>query len=160
MATRSRSQSTLRQPSFERPGKLNKSNTASRNASPGYPNRRIAKLNMYLSKSAKNSSDQLHCPSTTIPIPPRVTCVRRWDGNRRTTIKWDSVRRVCPRRRCFPSFRSRFHLTIFRTPNCGIQMETARFIFMNMVFPGEVPLCGCHSQTFNPAIVDHCCGAS
>lgn len=98
MSTRSRSHSTLRpilrQRSSERSNKLTKSSPASRSSSPSHANRRVAKLNMYLSKSAKNSTDQLQRTASVAPEFPRSTNIRRWDGNRRMTIKWDSIRRV------------------------------------------------------------------
>lgn len=95
MSTKTRSRSTVRQRSLERSGKFTKSSSASRNASPSTPSRRIAKLNLYLSKAASKSSDQLKTASEPLPDSPRVSSIRRWDGNQRTTVQWDSVRRVC-----------------------------------------------------------------
>ncbi|KAL8949209.1 MAG: hypothetical protein Q9222_004659 [Ikaeria aurantiellina] len=86
--------SNQRQPRFR--GNISKSMPGSRSNSPGAPSRRIQKLNSYLSKMASHSSDNLHTASVTFtkPIEPmRNTSIRRWDGTRRTTTNWDSIRR-------------------------------------------------------------------
>ncbi|KAL8870948.1 MAG: hypothetical protein Q9174_003123, partial [Haloplaca sp. 1 TL-2023] len=66
--------------------------------SPGAPSRRIQKLNSYLSKMGSTSTENLSRPSEPVkaPIiePVRATMTRRWDGARRTTTNWDSIRRV------------------------------------------------------------------
>lgn len=103
MSTRSRSRSTLRQRSMERGNRLTKSMSAaaSRNTSPspspGTANRRVAKLNLYLSRSARASSEQLHRGADASLAIPKSTCIRRWDGNGRMTVKWDSLRRASRR---------------------------------------------------------------
>ena len=101
-SSRSRSQSTvrasLRQRSSERNSRLTKSNPGSRNQSPCTNNRRVAKLNMYLSR--RSSSDQLHRPSTAGNAEPpeyasfKHTDIKRWDGNKRMTVKWNCIRKV------------------------------------------------------------------
>ncbi|KAL8842536.1 MAG: hypothetical protein Q9170_000490 [Blastenia crenularia] len=75
---------------------LSKSMPGSRSNSPGAPSRRIQKLNSYLSKLASKSSENLL--RTTAPLdntmePIHTTNIRRWDGARRTTTNWDSIRR-------------------------------------------------------------------
>ena len=49
---------------------------------------------MYLARSAANSTQDLHQTIDVIAHPPRTALVRRWDGNHRTVIKWDSIRKV------------------------------------------------------------------
>ncbi|KAK4692740.1 hypothetical protein P7C71_g4522, partial [Lecanoromycetidae sp. Uapishka_2] len=95
MSLRSRSHSTLRHRSSERGNKLTKANPTSRGVSPAGTNRRVAKLNLYLQRSAKNSVEQLPIQQNaeTAPTASRNSDIKRWDGNRRMTIKWDSVRR-------------------------------------------------------------------
>lgn len=103
MPTRSSSRSTLRQRSMERGNRLTKSMSAaaSRNTSPspspGTANRRVAKLNLYLSRSARTSTEQLHRGADASLAIPKSTCIRRWDGNGRMTVKWDSLRRASRR---------------------------------------------------------------
>ena len=92
--SRSRSHSTLRQAWAEWPTRLTRSNRASRSCSPAAPNRRIAKLNMYLARSAASSNQDLHRRMDIVTYPPRTLCVKRWDGNSRTVTKWDSIRKV------------------------------------------------------------------
>lgn len=78
-------------------GNFSKSMPGSRSNSPGAPSRRVQKLNSYLSKMASRSTDNLQKGATTsdTPLEPiRTTNIRRWDGTRRTTTNWDSVRRV------------------------------------------------------------------
>ena len=94
MSLRSRSHSTLRARSSDRGNKLTKPSPSSRGVSPAGTNRRVAKLNLYLQRSAKISVEQLQRTADPVQATPRNTDIRRWDGNRRTTIKWDSVRRV------------------------------------------------------------------
>ena len=66
-----------------------------RTGSPSNPNRRVAKLNLYLQRARQSSSDHLPTINSGIkPNSPRNTDIKRWDGNRRVTIKWDSMRRV------------------------------------------------------------------
>ncbi|CAD6593612.1 MAG: hypothetical protein ASARMPREDX12_007352 [Alectoria sarmentosa] len=86
---------------MERGNKLTKSMSAavSRNTSPSpspspiTQNRRVAKLNLYLQRSAKISTEQLHRGADASSVSPKSTFVKRWDGNRRMTLKWDSLRR-------------------------------------------------------------------
>lgn len=81
-------------------GQISKSTPGSRSNSPGTPSRRIQKLNSYLSKMANNSTENLNRASEPMTGPPpvyeptRTTSIRRWDGARRTTTNWDSIRRV------------------------------------------------------------------
>lgn len=78
-------------------GSLSKSMPGSRSNSPGAPSRRVQKLNSYLSKMASRSTDNLQKAAPTLdnPLEPiRTTNIRRWDGTRRTTTNWDSIRRV------------------------------------------------------------------
>ncbi|KAL8761603.1 MAG: hypothetical protein Q9184_002278 [Pyrenodesmia sp. 2 TL-2023] len=68
----------------------------SRSNSPGAPSRRVQKLNSYLSKMASRSTDNLQrvAPTPDNPLEPiRMTNIRRWDGTRRTTTNWDSIRK-------------------------------------------------------------------
>lgn len=80
--------------------RISKSTPGSRSNSPGAPSRRIQKLNSYLSKMANNSAENLNRASEPMTKPPpvyeptRTASIRRWDGTRRTTTKWDSIRRV------------------------------------------------------------------
>ena len=71
---------------------------ASRNTSPSpslaTANRRVAKLNLYLQRSARTSTEQLHRGVDAISVYPKPTSIKRWDGNQRMTVKWDSLRRV------------------------------------------------------------------
>lgn len=94
MSLGSRSHSTLRARSSDRGNKLTKPSPSSRGVSPAGTNRRVAKLNLYLQRSAKISVEQLQRTADPVRATSRNTDIRRWDGNRRTTIKWDSVRRV------------------------------------------------------------------
>ena len=94
MSSRSRSRSTLRARSSDRGSKLVKPMPSSRIASPAGTNKRVAKLNLYLQRSAKSSVENLHKVADPISIPPRTSDVKRWEGNRRVTTKWDFVRRV------------------------------------------------------------------
>ncbi|KAL9129275.1 MAG: hypothetical protein Q9217_002222 [Psora testacea] len=93
MASRTRSRSTLRPRSTERPAKLTKSNPASRSCSPAVGNGRIAKLNLYLSKYVKNSTSSISPSTDPVLASPHTREVKRWDGNSRMTVKWDSVRK-------------------------------------------------------------------
>ena len=92
---------------MERGNRLTKSMSAaaSRHASPspslshspssGTANRRVAKLNLYLMRSARTSNEQLHRGlDGSSGTPNKPTIIKRWDGNRRMTVKWDSLRRV------------------------------------------------------------------
>ena len=87
---------------MERGNRLTKSMSvaATRHASPSpspsirTANRRVAKLNLYLMKSARTSSEQLHRGLDGSSGTPKSTIIKRWDGNRRMTVKWDSLRRV------------------------------------------------------------------
>ena len=82
-------------------GNVSRSMPGSRSNSPGAPSRRIQKLNSYLSKMGSTSTENLSRPSEPVkaPMKPmiepvRATMTRRWDGARRTTTNWDSIRRV------------------------------------------------------------------
>ncbi|KAL8911271.1 MAG: hypothetical protein Q9172_007697, partial [Xanthocarpia lactea] len=80
-------------------GHISRSMPGSRSNSPGAPSRRIQKLNSYLSKMAMNSTENLNRTSEPLSMPAplfeptRATSIRRWDGARRTTTNWDSIRR-------------------------------------------------------------------
>ena len=124
MPTTYRSRSSLRQRSMERSNKLTKSMSAaaSRNTSPspspsrGAANRRVAKLDLYLQRSARNSKEKLHHRVDADSGTSKSTHVRRWDGNRRMTLKWDSLRRVSGRGIDL----ERIHLlTAYRIPSFG-----------------------------------------
>lgn len=88
---------------MERGNKLTKSMSAaaSRNSSPSpspspspiATNRRVAKLNLYLQRSAKTSTEHLHPGADVSSVSPKSTLIKRWDGNRRMTVRWDSLRR-------------------------------------------------------------------
>ena len=85
----------LRPPSRDRPAKLTKSNIASGSCAPARVNRRVAKLDLYLSKSQRRNSCASLRQAMEPPLSaPAVKDVKRWDGNQRTTQKWDSVRKV------------------------------------------------------------------
>ena len=141
MATRSRSHSTLRQRSMERCNKLTKSMSAaaSRNTSPSpstsasatTANRRVARLNLYLQKSAK-STDKLQRGTDASSLSPRSTFIKRWDGNQRMTSKWDSLRRVS---RHTTRRRSIHRLTAYRIPSFGFLMGTVWFTSTNEASP-------------------------
>ncbi|KAL9590475.1 MAG: hypothetical protein Q9203_000703 [Teloschistes exilis] len=77
-------------------GVRSKSTPGSRSNSPGAPSRRIQKLNSYLSKMASQSTDnltRLSEPMSNSSEPVQTSITRRWDGARRTTTNWDSIRR-------------------------------------------------------------------
>lgn len=84
-------------------GNFSKSTPGSRSSSPASSSRRVQKLNSYLSKMANRSTDNIRMTddiqrattSVDSPLEPiRTTNIRRWDGSRRTTTNWDSIRRV------------------------------------------------------------------
>ena len=141
-STRSRSYSSLRQRSMERGNKLTKSMSAaaSRNTSPSpspspiTANRRVAKLNLYLQRSAKASTEQLYRGADATSVSPKSTLIKRWDGNRRTTVKWDSLRRVG--RDAIGV--ERIHPLIFlRIPSFGFLTGTVLSTSTNEASPGE-----------------------
>lgn len=144
MAIRSRSHSSLRQRSMERGNKLTKSMSAaaSRNTSPSpspspiTQNRRVAKLNLYLQRSAKISTEQLHRGADASSVSPKSTLVKRWDGNRRMTVKWDSLRRVSRHAVCI---QIKYRLNPSRTPSFGFPTGTAWSTSTNVASPGEDP---------------------
>ncbi|KAL9098690.1 MAG: hypothetical protein Q9163_005693 [Psora crenata] len=85
MASRTSSRSTLRQCSTECPAKLTKSNPASRSSSPAVCNGRIAKLNLYLSRSIKKSTCSVVSPAEPVMALYHAKEAKRWDGNSRMT---------------------------------------------------------------------------
>ncbi|CAL8575188.1 hypothetical protein XPA_001128 [Xanthoria parietina] len=123
--------------------RISKSTPGSRSNSPGAPSRRIQKLNSYLSKMANNSAENLNRPSEPMTQPPpvyeptRTASIRRWDGARRTTTKWDSIRRDpelwFPSGDCLVHFYAQGHsrrgaslripLAAIESSNCGPLLE-------------------------------------
>ncbi|KAL8753840.1 MAG: hypothetical protein Q9199_004749 [Rusavskia elegans] len=124
-------------------GQISKSTPGSRSNSPGTPSRRIQKLNSYLSKMANNSTENLNRASEPMTAPPpvyqptRTTSIRRWDGARRTTTNWDSIRRDpelwFPRGDCLVHFYAQGHsrrgaslripFAAIESSNCGPLLE-------------------------------------
>ncbi|KAL8693823.1 MAG: hypothetical protein Q9218_001423 [Villophora microphyllina] len=121
-------------------GGLSKSTPGSRSNSPGAPSRRIQKLNSYLSKIASNSTDNLSRMTEPVsqPVEPvRASVTRRWDGARRTTTNWDSIRRDpelwFPSGDCLVHFYAQGHsrrgaslrvsLAAIASTNCGPLLE-------------------------------------
>ena len=88
-------------------------NATSRSSSPANPGRRITKLNLYLQRLAANSAEQLERGSI-LGVNTRVTNIKRWDGNQRTTTNWDGLRRVCSDR---TSHQSLYEYTQLRRSN-------------------------------------------
>ena len=97
LSMRSRSHSSLRQTSSDtaprHPKSASASRSGSRSGSPA-PSRRVAKLNMYLARSAATSTPDLRSTADAVVNPPQSFNVKRWDGNCRTTMNWDSIRKV------------------------------------------------------------------
>ena len=148
MASRTRSRSTLRQRSIERPAKLTKSNPSSRSCSPAVGNRRIARLNSYLSRSSRTSISNMISTIEPIPNLPHSREVKRWDGNGRMTMKWDSVRRVCLSLEALHREISNGN----RIPNSGSLTATVSSISMNAALQEEVPPYVSRLPTSWPAI--------
>ena len=93
--SRSRSRSTLRQPSRERPAKLMKSHPSSRGTSPARLTRRPSKIDLYLQKSSRrNSIVNLAHEMEHVPSGMHAREIKRWDGIQRMTVRWDSLRKV------------------------------------------------------------------
>ena len=150
MASRTRSRSTLRQRSVEHSVKLSKSNPASRSSSPAPGNRRIAKLNMYLSKSQRGSATNLSGFMEPLAAPSQIREIKRWDGNRRLSAKWDSVRRV---RIIQSTYRLPHSSDACRIPSFGSRTATVLSIFTIMVLHAGVLHYEFRSPTWNLVIV-------
>ena len=150
--SRSRPVSIVRQGSSERGNRLSKAMSPQRTGSPSNPNRRVAKLNLYLQRARQGSSDHLHPIASEIkPNSPRNTDIKRWDGNRRVTIKWDSMRRV--------SSLSYAVIQQLREINDNVQDPELWFSsgdclihFYERGQSRREPPCECRLRTSNPAI--------
>lgn len=139
---------------------ISKSTPGSRSNSPGAPSRRIQKLNSYLSKMASNSTDNLSrlteaMSKPAAPVEPiRTTSIRRWDGSRRTTTNWDSIRRVSQDLQVTWSLG--WSLTDARTLNSGSPTAIVWCTSMPRVSLEEVLLYVFRLRLLSRAIADPC----
>ena len=143
-----------------RKGNLSKSTPGSRSSSPSASSRRVQKLNSYLSKIASKSAENLSRAAESSDESMellRKTNIRRWDGTRRTTTNWDSIRRVSSSNHVFMLSEVETSANmLFRILNFGFPMVTAWYISTLKVNQGEVPLCVFHLLLSNRATAGHC----
>ena len=83
-----------RRSSFGHDGSARPSIAGSRSSSQGSLGTLSSKVDLYSLSSWSKSSHQLHGATSMIGSSFRGTSTKRWDGNRRTTTNWDSLRRV------------------------------------------------------------------
>ena len=92
-------------------------------------------------------------PDRRAPTTPKRSSVRRkvkrWDGIQRTTMVWDSLRRVsCPGHRHVRDCGSCWNGPR-RIPSCGFPPVTVSYIFTNGASRDVARRCEYHSPTFN-----------
>lgn len=137
----------------------------SANGSPSpAPRGRITKsnnLNSPQPSSRSRSSDRFTRASSAAPSRNgfRAANVRRWDGNQRTTVTWDGLRRVSWEEKLLlvgPGLRAD-RGCVDRTPSFGFRLAIASSTSMNEGSPEEGHPCDCRSPRLNRAIAGRFC---